>query len=358
MATSFWPAMKACAAGPGSMLMTVTSFTVKPFFFSIQASVKYGAVPGAEAATVLPFTSLIDATSLRTTMPSAPYDLSSWNSSVVATPFAFHTIQVSTVVAAHWMSPEAMAKCRLACGIFLMVTSRPFLLKMPASLARVSGAKPVHPEMPMVTFVCALAGAPSKIVQSAAVTAKIAFIVASILENPVMMDATTGAGIESIARPATGACRGGWCGGSLVSLASVARLRGCRKVMRASGSGTLECNCLPNVEALDLRHRLRSPIVRYRDRPTDADRKTEPGPRAGTGGSHDAIADRTRCGRLCCSAHIRGPGRGADHHAPRRRPVQRRPCLQPGAPQVRGTGQAILRQADRVRASPQQRART
>src|SRR5262249_38547772 len=134
----------------------------------IQASVKYGAVPGAEAATVLPFTSLIDATSLRTTMPSAPYDLSSWNSSVVATPFAFHTIQVSTVVAAHWMSPDAMARCRLACGIFLRVTSRPFLAKMPASFAKVRGAKPVHPAMPMATLVpCATAGVTAKDAASA-----------------------------------------------------------------------------------------------------------------------------------------------------------------------------------------------
>ena len=78
---------------------------------------------------------------------------------MVATPLAFHTIQVSTVVAAHWTSPEAMARCRLACGIFLIVTSRPFFAKMPASLASVSGAKPVHPEMPIVTLVpCASAG--------------------------------------------------------------------------------------------------------------------------------------------------------------------------------------------------------
>src|SRR6476660_4009027 len=108
---------------------------------------------------------------LRTTMPSAPYDLSSWNSCVVATPLAFHTTQVSTVVAAHWMSPEAMARWRLACGIFLMVTSRPFFAKMPASLARVSGAKPVQPEIPMTTLVpCASAGAPAKQATSAAAT--------------------------------------------------------------------------------------------------------------------------------------------------------------------------------------------
>ncbi len=64
--------MNACAAGPGSRLTTVTSFTVRPFFFKNQASVKYGAVPGADAATVLPFRSLIAAIVLRTTMPSAP----------------------------------------------------------------------------------------------------------------------------------------------------------------------------------------------------------------------------------------------------------------------------------------------
>jgi hypothetical protein len=40
MAASFWPAMKACAAGPGSMLTTVTSFTERPFFFSIQERAK------------------------------------------------------------------------------------------------------------------------------------------------------------------------------------------------------------------------------------------------------------------------------------------------------------------------------
>src|ERR1700716_2532514 len=51
-----------------------------------------------------------------------------------------------------------MARWRLACGIFLRVTSRPFLAKMPASLASVSGAKPVQPEMPIVTLVCAIAG--------------------------------------------------------------------------------------------------------------------------------------------------------------------------------------------------------
>src|SRR3954465_5813054 len=52
-----------------------------------------------------------------------------------------------------------MARWRLACVTFLIVTSRPFLAKMPASLARVSGAKPVQPEIAMVTLVCAAAGA-------------------------------------------------------------------------------------------------------------------------------------------------------------------------------------------------------
>ena len=47
MAASFWPATKAWAAGRGSRLTTLTSFTDRPFFFRNQASVKYGAVPGA-----------------------------------------------------------------------------------------------------------------------------------------------------------------------------------------------------------------------------------------------------------------------------------------------------------------------
>ena len=41
------PAIIALAAACGSRLTTLTSFTDRPFFFSIQASVKYGAVPGA-----------------------------------------------------------------------------------------------------------------------------------------------------------------------------------------------------------------------------------------------------------------------------------------------------------------------
>src|SRR6266581_9659016 len=45
-----------------------------------------------------------------------------------------------------------MARCRSFCGIFLIVTSTPFFLKMPASLASVSGAKPVQPEIPIATL--------------------------------------------------------------------------------------------------------------------------------------------------------------------------------------------------------------
>src|SRR4051812_28442202 len=69
------------------------------------------------------------------------------------------------------MSPEAIARWRSFCGIFRSVTSRPFFLKMPAWLASVSGAKPVHPEMPMPTLTSsASAGADTR---SAAVAANI-----------------------------------------------------------------------------------------------------------------------------------------------------------------------------------------
>src|SRR5262249_21324185 len=44
------------------------------------------------------------------------------------------------------------------CGILLIVASMPFFLKMPASLASVSGAKPVQPLMPIATLAsCAMA---------------------------------------------------------------------------------------------------------------------------------------------------------------------------------------------------------
>ena len=69
-----------------------------------------------------------------------------WKICFVATPFAFQTTHVSTVVAAHCTSPDAIARCRSFCGIFFRSTSRPFFLKMPASFASVSGAKPVQPE--------------------------------------------------------------------------------------------------------------------------------------------------------------------------------------------------------------------
>ena len=55
------------------------------------------------------------------------------------------------------MSPEASARWRLACGTLTMFTSSPFFLKMPASLASVSGAKPVQPDMPIETAVSAAA---------------------------------------------------------------------------------------------------------------------------------------------------------------------------------------------------------
>src|SRR5262245_15036091 len=61
------------------------------------------------------------------------------------------------------MSPDAMARWRSFCGIFFSVTSRPFFLKMPAWLASVSGAKPVHPEIPMPTLTSsATAGADTR----------------------------------------------------------------------------------------------------------------------------------------------------------------------------------------------------
>src|ERR1700754_980024 len=121
---------------------------------------------------------------LRTAMPSAPYDLSIWNSCVVATPFAFHTIQVSTVVAAHWMSPDAIARWRLACGIFFMVASIPCLAKRPASFASVSGAKPVHPEMPMATFLSwAAAGMETRAAVAAIATILIGVMVRSVCKQ-------------------------------------------------------------------------------------------------------------------------------------------------------------------------------
>ncbi len=89
------------------------------------------------------------------------------------TPLAFHTSHVSTVVAAHCRSPLAIASGRLACGTFFKVTSRPCFSKMPACLASVSGAKPDHPLMPMVTAVAAMTGAdnPAASVKVAAKTA-------------------------------------------------------------------------------------------------------------------------------------------------------------------------------------------
>src|SRR5258706_6487245 len=101
-------------------------------------------------------------------MPSAPYDLSSWKICLVATPLAFHTTQVSTVVAAHWMSPDATGRWRSFGGILVSVTSRPCFLNRPASLARVRGAKPVQPLMPTATLVSCAAACVIKSAASAA----------------------------------------------------------------------------------------------------------------------------------------------------------------------------------------------
>src|SRR5262245_369591 len=115
-------------------------------------------------------------------MQSAPKLLSSWKICLVAIPLAFQEIHVSTVVAAHWMSPEAMARCRSFCGIFLIVTSRPFFLKMPAWFASVSGANPVHPEIPMPTFTSwATAGADTKRAAVATNIPKLRMAVSSLL---------------------------------------------------------------------------------------------------------------------------------------------------------------------------------
>ena len=66
----------------------------------------------------------------------------------VSTPFAFQTSQVSTVVAAHWMSPEAIEVAALLRDLLDRGVDAVFL-KMPACSARVSGAKPVQPLMPI-----------------------------------------------------------------------------------------------------------------------------------------------------------------------------------------------------------------
>src|SRR3954471_14646608 len=176
------PAMIALAACCGSRLTTLTSLVERPFFFSIQASAKYGDVPGGLAATVLPFRSLILAMPGFTTMPSAPKLLSSWKICVVVTPAAFQPIHVSTVVAAHCTSPEAIARWRSFCGIFLIVTSRPFFLKIPASLASVSGANPVHPEIAMFTFTSsATAGAAARKAAAAATIPRLRMAVSLLL---------------------------------------------------------------------------------------------------------------------------------------------------------------------------------
>src|SRR3989338_11020217 len=94
----------------------------------------------------------------------------------MGTPLAFQATCVSTVVAAHWMDLEARARWRSFCGIILISTSRPFFLKMPALSARVSGAKPVQPDMPSTILVsCARAGAASAITHAVAAASDVHF---------------------------------------------------------------------------------------------------------------------------------------------------------------------------------------
>ena len=74
----------------------------------------------------------------------------------------FQATWVSTVVAAHWMALDARARWRSFWGIILISTSSPCFLNRPVFSARVSGAKPVQPDMPMTTLVsCAAAVVPS-----------------------------------------------------------------------------------------------------------------------------------------------------------------------------------------------------
>src|SRR3954453_6729043 len=75
-----------------------------------------------------------------------------------------------------------MARWRSFCGIFLMVTSRPFFLKIPAWLASVSGANPVHPEIAMFTFTSsATAGAAARKAAAAATIARLRMAVSLLL---------------------------------------------------------------------------------------------------------------------------------------------------------------------------------
>ncbi len=75
-------------------------------------------------------------------------------------------------------------------------------------------------------------------------------------------------------------------------------------------------------------------------------------------GGSDASYSTTRAFRCGHCGDLRHTGRRpAGDHAARGGPVQRRSRLQQGAAEVRGAGEALLRQADRVRSPPQQRAR-
>jgi hypothetical protein len=58
----------------------------------------------------------------------------------------------STVVTTQFSAPPTRARLRSRCGTKRVPTSMPLARKIPACAARVSGAKPVQPDMPMVIF--------------------------------------------------------------------------------------------------------------------------------------------------------------------------------------------------------------
>src|SRR5574343_542110 len=85
----------------------------------------------------------------------------------MGTPLVFQATWVSTVVAAHWMALEARARWRSFCWIIFSSTSRPCFLNRPALSAKVSGAKPVQPDMPRAILVsCAWAAVDRAAVQA------------------------------------------------------------------------------------------------------------------------------------------------------------------------------------------------
>src|SRR5262249_36322545 len=72
-----------------------------------------------------------------------------------------------------------------------------FLAKMPASFASVSGAKPVQPEMPIVTLVCAIAGVASTVAPITAATFNIEVMNCSPSPSEFDGDASMMVGPES-----------------------------------------------------------------------------------------------------------------------------------------------------------------